>query len=218
MAVPFDESVPHRVRRPGSLGRVEDWLHGKRHPQLAVEANFGADEIFGSDADYREAESVQRKLPADDASVRVEARAPEVLAQDDDGNRNLPLLLDESAATEGVNLEHVKIILCHVLTLNGFRLAAPCETKLARTRGGCHPFEALRLLFVIDIVRVRNRRAQPHDVTLLLNPWHGPNEYDVDDAEDRCIETDAERQRHYRHNREARRLPEHPQPVTQVLQ
>src|SRR5438046_9736183 len=103
MAVPFDESVPHRVRRPGSLGRVEDWLHGKRHPQLAVEANFGADEIFGSDPDYREAESVQRKLPADDALVRVEARAPAVLAQDDDAKRNLPRLLTERAAPHGAH-------------------------------------------------------------------------------------------------------------------
>src|SRR5437588_6076461 len=111
MAVPFDESVPHRLRRPGSLGRVEDWLHGKRHPQLAVEANFGADEIPGSDANYREAESIQRNLLTDDGSVRVETSAPEVLAQDDNGRRCLPFLPAEGAANEYANFEDVKIVL-----------------------------------------------------------------------------------------------------------
>src|ERR1700682_4936382 len=117
MVTPLVESVRQRVRRSGGLWRVKQRLHGKRHPQLAVKANFGTNEIFGSDSDYREAESVQRNLPPDDGSVRIEARAPEVLAQDDDGRRRLPLLLDEGSPLEGANFEHVKIVLGHELTL-----------------------------------------------------------------------------------------------------
>ena len=114
-----------------------------------------------------------------------------MLAQDDDGLRPLPLLFAKGSTTESIDAEYVKIVLGHVLTLDEFRLAAPRQTELARSRGCRHTREALGLLSIVEIVGVRDRRAQPHDATLFLDHRYGTNEDDVDDTEDRRVETDA---------------------------
>src|SRR5258708_32842785 len=193
MVVPLVESVRHRSASL-DFWRIQHRLHRKGHPQLAVEADFGADEIFWSDAGYGKAKSVQRNFLTDDGGVRIKARAPEVLTEDDHGRRGLTVLRDKRAPFHRANAEHVKVVFGHVLALEQFRLPASCEAELARTRDGGHALEALCLLSVVQIVRVRDRSAQPHDATLLLDDWQGTNEYDVDDAEDRRVETDTERQ------------------------
>src|SRR6185503_6809528 len=105
-----------------------------------------------------------------------------------------------------------------ILAFDDLRFTARRETEFISTRRGCHTCETFCLLGVVNIVRVRDRRPQPHEPRLLFNYWNGANQKDIDNAEDRCVETDTESQRHHGHESESGCLPKHSQSETHVLQ
>ena len=94
-----DPAVPSRfecfVARPDGL------LHHHRHPELGTDRDVRAPKPNGCDTDHGERSTVQHHIRAEDRIVAGEPRAPQGVAQDDDGSRTGgPTLLGKERAPE----------------------------------------------------------------------------------------------------------------------
>jgi hypothetical protein len=80
-----------------------------------------------------------------------------VFAEDDNGR--LCVFVNKHAAQHGADGEHVEIVSTDVLALNKFGLTSLRESKFAGATYRGQTFKTLDLVSIIDIVRIRDRRA-----------------------------------------------------------
>src|ERR1700752_2900924 len=115
-----------------------------------------------------------------------------MLTKNDDGRLCLAIFLDKHAPNRGADAKQIEIVFSDVLALDELRLASRGNAKVLRTGDRRHAFETVHLVSIIQVVGIRDRRAQPDQAVLMLHDWKRTNENGVDDTEDRRVQTDTE--------------------------
>ncbi len=91
---------------------LEDVLHGGGHPEVHAPADEGAVKAFGGDADDGVHDAVEALRLADDLRIAAEAPLPQLVTDDGDGMRALPLVFagKEAAAEHRGNADGVEVV------------------------------------------------------------------------------------------------------------
>src|SRR6185503_15832104 len=110
-----------------------------------------------------------------------------MVAKYDNGRLRLLIFLDENAAHRSGDTKQVEIIFSDVLAFNKLRFISRVNAKLLRAGDRRHPFETMCLFSIVEVVGIRDWRAQPDQTVLLLHDWKRTNEDSVDDTEDRRV-------------------------------
>ncbi len=157
------------------------------------------------DAGNRVAVGVERQGLADDVRVRPEAALPQAVAQDDDVGRPRDVVLvgGEGASARGGDAQQAEVRRRDELGEDALRLVGARQRQRLVVEGG-HRFEALRPVAPVGVVGIRGApafHARAHDVAPELDEARGIGvrqrlrPHGVDEAEDRGVAADPDRQR-----------------------
>jgi hypothetical protein len=228
-----DVEPPRAARLEEVVLRHDGPLHGHRDEEVAGALEVRAREALRRDADHGERAPVDGHRAPDDARVGAEALAPQPVAEHDDRARHGRGVLvgDEEAPERGAHAEHREVVPRDELAPDG---EAGRAAALHHRRRGAVGDDALQPACPraeVEVVRVGARPVAPvADAVLgplarvhaheLPGPLDGerPQEERVDEAEDDGVDADAQGERADGGQREAGRLHELAQRITNVLQ
>jgi hypothetical protein len=213
LATPARRRLGHVVadRRPDLGGRVE-----ARGDQRFVLGRHHANDL--------KRDVVHRNRAADDRRIGAKPPAPEAVAQDHDTPSSGTILLFQKVAAERwLHAEHREEIPADADGGQALGFAVGEERRLPRAHEP-HALERLAPFSIVDKRReahvARARIVIPiadDDQTLRFGVRQRPEQHRVDDAENRRVRANTERQGKKRGNREAGRPKQHSDAVSSVL-
>src|SRR5215217_2951609 len=116
-----------------------------------------------------------------------------MLAENDDRCLRLPIFFNKSTSQRSADAKQVEIVLTDVLALDELRLTPRRNAEVLRAGNRRHAFETACLISIVDVIGIRDRRAQPDQTILVLHDRKRTNENSVDDTKDRRVQTNPER-------------------------
>src|SRR6185369_2309831 len=117
-----------------------------------------------------------------------------MLAENDDRCLRLTIFFNKSTSHRSAHAKQVEIVFSDVLALDELRLASRRNAKVLRASNRRHAFETVGLISIVNVVGIRDWRAQPDQTILLLHDRKRTNQNSVDDTKDRRIQTNTERE------------------------
>lgn len=199
--------APEREEEQAAAGfvpvevRLHDVVHRHRNPQGRSAAEQRAGESPGRHTHDGERRAIQRHGLADDRGIAAKAALPEPMTQDGDRRRLLVLFGEKAAADDRFRSEQGEVVARNRLHRDWLRLApgAPVHLREGERR---HAGEHLVLLAKVLVVEVRERqvarialvRREDRREPRGFRDRNGTQQQDVDEAEDRGVGANAERQ------------------------
>src|SRR5687767_5438532 len=132
-----------------------DRLHHQRHPEIRRRDDGSANKLFRHHSDDGVWLTIKVDALADDARIRIEALAPQRIADDYSGicSRRAIFFREKTASEGRVSLQHIKIIAADKLAVDALGLAIDYEAH--RTLGiSSQACEGAGLISISEIVRI----------------------------------------------------------------
>jgi hypothetical protein len=168
----------------------------------------------------------ERDLPAEDFSITAKRALPCSMPEHHDRRSGGLVFLRSVGATEQrLDPQHIEDLGRDRHAGELLRLVALVQHR-TRARESRERGEALRLLAQVCVIRERvvvpdlafARRAAPHHHEPIgIREWQRAQKHRVDDAEDRGVRTNPERERQDRNDGEGRCFDQHPEGVFEVV-
>src|SRR5262245_32506284 len=207
-----------------SVGEIDLTQMRQRQPEIGLERI-----LLAHHADNHEARAVELNAFADDSRIIGEAATPERLAENHHSIVNRLFFFWQKVATEyRLKAEQWKQVLRNQHALRLYRLTVAGQLRFSVTfiRKSRHSLKRLRLRAPIQKIRIFaygagaanvGLRLPDHDQPIRVSKRQRTYQHSIDNAEDRRIRANAQRQRERCHGREALALEQHSYAVAQVL-
>src|SRR5262245_6639275 len=206
-----EPTVTAAVEHRHSTLRLQLRNHHHRYPQFGRQRTNHSRVLRRRYADHRQRLVVDRDRFADQGGVGAEAAAPQTVADHHHRMRarRLIFLRQKCSTTESLYSEQVEIIAGDRLSYDLFhtvRLAQfECPDRICRETGEYFTLFTKDQKILVSGIHIRSPRVAAVKLDQLFGPGYRTRAEDdgVDDAEDRRIRADTQRQRQYRNHREA---------------
>src|SRR5690349_18224432 len=110
-----------------------------------------------------------------------------MFAKNDNRRLRLAIFLDENTSDRSAGAKQVKIVFSDVLALDERWFTSRRNAEVLRAGDRGHPFETVRLISIIQVIGIRDRRTKPDQAARLLHHRQRANENCVDNTEDRRV-------------------------------
>ena len=190
--------------RPMVRARRIDLQRQPHHGGTRVREVRRQREVRGHDPDHLERRAVDLNRAADDGGIAGVAALPEAVADHREvGTAGHVLLRGEAASAKGRDAERREHVRADVADRHALGLAVARQVRLAIAPGG-HFGQRRRPAAVVEDFSLGDPRlvergpaAPDHDGAIRVAPRQRSQQDGVDDAEDRGVRADAERERQH---------------------
>jgi hypothetical protein len=203
------------IRQDSASRGLEYRKHRRRHPELAREPTHDPRMLRRRNPDDREPLVVDRHCLAHETRISVESSLPQTVTDDDDrmSSRLAIFFAEKCPSVHGLHAEHVEVVARDHFppdVFDGVRVAKRELPDGVGSQAGKDPIAVAEL----DVARVRRRLVRllavaGEELDELLGMGHRTwlQQQSIDDAEDRAVGADTQRQRHDRNRDEGRSAP-----------